>query len=97
LYYDQYINWFNKLKGFTGDINNSNYGLNISDFERFFDKILKNVTKKSNETIVSRSVSSKPVKIYPRLNSYPIGEPFVRNITRKFVPPRKINKIYSPS
>lgn len=43
LYYDQYIDWFNKLKGITGDINNSNYGLNISDFERFFDKILKNV------------------------------------------------------
>jgi hypothetical protein len=44
LYYDQYIDWFNKLKGFTGDIKNSNYGLNISDFGRFFDKILKNVT-----------------------------------------------------
>ena len=44
LYYEQYINWFNELKGFTEKINNSNYGLNISDFQNFFDTILKNVT-----------------------------------------------------
>jgi len=45
LYYDQYIDWFNKLKGFTYNINNSDYKLNISDFERFFYKSLKDVTK----------------------------------------------------
>ena len=44
LYYEQYINWFNELKGFTEEINKLNYGLNISDFQNFFDKILENVT-----------------------------------------------------
>ena len=46
LYYEQYINWFNKLKGFTNNINQNNDGLNISDFERFFHKTLENVTEK---------------------------------------------------
>jgi len=71
LYYEQYINWFNRLKGITGEINNSNYGLNISDFERFFDKILKNVTKKTKTTNNSLNPSLTK-KIQPK--SIPIKE-----------------------